>query len=142
MISNEIFWLAAIVIFAVAEALTQGLVSIWFAGGALAGLIAAMMGASLTVQIIVFIAVSAILIVVLRKVAVKSFKNPTTKTNLDRIVGQKVIISETVDSSTNSGKVTINDVEWKVKSENGEIIPSGETVKITGIEGVKLVVSK
>ena len=79
MISNEMFWLAAVVIFAVAEATTQGLVSIWFAGGALAGLIAAMIGASITVQTVIFIAVSAILILALRKIAVKSQRSRMLK---------------------------------------------------------------
>ncbi|MBQ3037967.1 MAG: NfeD family protein [Clostridia bacterium] len=142
MISNEMFWLAAVVIFAVAEATTQGLVSIWFAGGALAGLIAAMLGASITVQTVIFIAVSAILILALRKIAVKSFRNPKSHTNLDRIVGQKVIISEEVDLLKKTGKVTINDVEWKVKSEDGEVIPEGDAVTVTAIEGVKLVVKR
>ena len=36
-----ILWLVALVVFAAAEAVTVNLVSIWFAGGALAALIAA-----------------------------------------------------------------------------------------------------
>ena len=142
LIPNEIFWIAAIIIFSVAEALTAGLVSIWFAGGALGGLITAALGAELYVQLLVFVIVSAVLVAVFRKVAVRSIKKDGEKTNYDRIIGQEVIISQTVDNSKNVGNALVNDVEWKVKSEDGEIIHSGEKVKVKKIEGVKLIVKK
>ena len=62
MISNEMFWLAAIVIFVVAEALTQGLVSIWFAGGALAAFVLSMLKVSPVIQWTAFCLVSLILL--------------------------------------------------------------------------------
>lgn len=142
LIPNEIFWIAAMIIFGIAEAATAGLVSIWFAGGALAGLIATMLGAGIYLQVIIFIAVSALLIICLRRFAVKSFNNNVEKTNYDRIVGKKVVISETVNNMTNSGKTSVNDVEWKVKSESGEKIEQGEVVTVTAIEGVKLIVKR
>ena len=52
-------WIAAIVVFGVVEAVTAGLVSIWFVPGAVAGLIAAMAGAGLLIQLVLFLAVSA-----------------------------------------------------------------------------------
>ena len=51
-------WIAAIVVFGVVEAVTAGLVSIWFVPGAVAGLIAAMAGAGLLIQLVLFLAVS------------------------------------------------------------------------------------
>ena len=90
--SNEIFWIAAIIIFSVAEAATSGLVSIWFAGGALAGLIAAMLNADIWVQTTIFFAVSIVLLIALRGVAVKSFNNRSEKTDIARIIGQHVTV--------------------------------------------------
>ena len=52
-------WIAAIVVFGVVEAVTAGLVSIWFVPGAVAGLIAAMAAAGLLIQLGLFLAVSA-----------------------------------------------------------------------------------
>ena len=54
-------WLIAIVVFIVAEAATVTLVSVWFIGGAVCALIAAILGAGLGVQLAVFLVVSAAL---------------------------------------------------------------------------------
>ena len=139
---NEICWILAIVVFLILEASASALISIWFAGGALAALIAAMCGVSVPVQLLVFLTVSVVCVILLRRVALKTFGNKKEKTNLDRIIGQEVLITRTVDNTAREGAASINDVEWKVKSENGEIIPAGETAKVTDIEGVKLIIKK
>ena len=56
-------WLIAIVVFIVAEAATVTLVSVWFIGGAVCALVAAILGAGLGVQLAVFLVVSAALLV-------------------------------------------------------------------------------
>ena len=139
---NSICWILAIIIFLAMEAATAALVSIWFAGGAVAALIASLFGAGILVQILLFLVVSVACVIVLRNVAVKNFERKKADTNLDRIIGQSVIITQTVNNTTREGKASINDVEWKVKSENDEIILAGETATVTAIEGVKLVVKK
>ena len=139
--SNEIFWIAAIIIFSVAEAATSGLVSIWFAGGALAGLIAAMLNADIWVQTTIFFAVSIVLLIALRGVAVKSFKNRSEKTDIDRIIGQHVTV-ENVEKNNIDATATINDIEWKIRSNDGSRLEKGEVVKVEKIDGVRLIVSK
>ena len=57
-----IVWLALIIFFVVLEIATVGLTSIWLAGGSLAGLICAAFGMGITGQIIVFAAVSFVLL--------------------------------------------------------------------------------
>ena len=47
-----VYWLIALVVFLVIEAATLGLATIWFAGGALVALIAAMCGAGIVIQIV------------------------------------------------------------------------------------------
>ena len=47
-------WLIAIVVFIAAEAATVALVSVWFIGGAVCALAAAILGAGLAVQLAVF----------------------------------------------------------------------------------------
>ena len=59
----EIIWLAALVILLIAEALTCGLTTIWFAGGALIALAAALFGANVWIQLGVFLAVSLLLLI-------------------------------------------------------------------------------
>ena len=133
-------WVVAIIVFLVVEASTAVLVSIWFAVGSLAALIASALGVDVLGQILTFVVFSAASIIVLRKFAVK--KNNAGKINLDRIIGQNILISQTVDNSKNEGLAKINDVEWRVRSYDGEIIEEGELATVVEIEGVKLIVRK
>lgn len=142
MYQYELFWGVAIVVFSVVEALTAGLVSIWFAVGALAALIGAFCGGGIWVQGLLFIAVSAASFIFVRSRAVKSIKGSKEKTDIDRIVGSEVVITEEVDNKKHSGRASINDVEWKVKSSDGEVIGQGETAVVEKIEGVRLIVKK
>ncbi len=139
---NTIFWVVALIAFVVIEASTSVLVSIWFACGALAAIVATALGAGTITQIIVFVVVSAVCVFALRKYALKNIKSVDAKTNLDRIIGQDVIITQTVDNAKRTGTAVINDVEWKVTSEDSQIINEGEHALVTHIDGVKLVVKK
>ena len=142
MYQYELFWGAAIVVFTVIEAFTGGLVSIWFALGSLVGFIAAICGGEIWVQGVLFIVVSAGSFLFIRKKAVKSIIKNKEKTDIDRIIGSEVVITEAVDNKNHTGKAAINDVEWKVKSISGEIIQKGDTAIVEKIEGVSLVVKK
>ncbi len=139
---NEVLWITAVLAFIILEASTAAVVSIWFAGGALVALVASILGASIKMQIFLFLLVSVLLVVLLRKVAFKALKGKKAKTNLDRIVGSEVVIIEEVNNRLRTGSATVGDVEWKVKSENGEIIPKDEAAEVVGIEGVRLVVKR
>ena len=77
-----IIWLAALVILLLAEALTLGLTTIWFAGGALIALIAALVGANVWVQLGIFLAVSLLLLIFTRPAALRYMNKSTLKTNL------------------------------------------------------------
>lgn len=138
----EILWGAAVVIFAVTEALTSGLVSIWFAVGALVALIGAIFGADTFTQFILFLTVSVVCFVLIRNRAVKSIKTNPEKTDIDRIVGKKVVITQTTGNNANTGYAQINDVQWKVRSVDDETIEPGEVMIVEKIEGVSLIVRK
>lgn len=141
LVLNEILWILAIIIFSILEATTQGLVSIWFAGGAVAALIAASLNANTMIQSTVFIVVSAILLIALRGIAKKSLKNKTEKTNVDRIIGENVTVEKVSLIKKNEGTVKINDIEWKVRVQDSEIAV-GDVLTVEKIEGVKLIARK
>ena len=61
------FWIAAIVIFIIAEAVTVALVSVWFIGGAVCALLAAIFGAPGLAQAAVFVIVSALLLILVSR---------------------------------------------------------------------------
>ncbi len=139
---NAYFWIAAIILFLIIEGFTATLVSIWFSIGAFAALVAEAIGVGVTGQILTFIVFSAISIAGLRKIALRKSKENKSKINLDRIVGQRIIVTETVDKAEGTGVAKINDVDWRIVSEDGEVIEKGETVTVKDIDGVKLVVKK
>lgn len=136
-----VFWLIVGVIFAVAEALTVGLVTIWFTGGAVAALIAALLGASTPVQVVLFLIVSIGLLVTTRKIFVKKLKTGKTKTNVDALVGEEAKVLTEI-KPFEPGSVKLKGQEWTAvaKDDNLTIAP-GEVVKVVAIEGVKAIVN-
>ena len=135
-------WLIIAVVFAVFEGATVGLVSIWFSGGALAAWLCAILGLGIWWQISVFIVVTALLLIFTRPMVKKLLSKRDGKTNLDRIIGKSVVISEKVDNLKQTGRCIINGVSWSVRSSDGEPVDIGETVTVEKIEGVHLIVKK
>lgn len=99
-----IIWLALVLLFVIIEIMTLGLTSIWFAAGALVSALAAMFGAPVWLQVILFIVVSAVLLACTRKFAVKHLNNRLEKTNAESLVGKQSIVIETIDNVAPSGK--------------------------------------
>jgi len=135
-----IIWVAAIILFGIAEAATAGLVSIWFVGGAVAGLIAAELGGSLWLQLMLFLAVSVALLVATRPLARRILDKTLTPTNADRVLRHTARVTETVDNSRPSGAVYIDGKTWSARSEDGAVIAKDKMVTVVRMEGVKLFV--
>ena len=64
--SPSAVWLAALVVFCIVEAATVGLVSIWFAAGAVGGLIASFLTPNIWAQAAVFLALSFVCLLAVR----------------------------------------------------------------------------
>ena len=135
-------WLAAVVAFAVIEALTTQLVSIWFAGGAVAAFIGSVAGAVTLTQWILFIAVSALLLVCTKPLVKKITEREPEKTNVDAQIGKTTVVTDKIDNIAETGEVKLGGVSWAARSSGGEIINSGETVVVEKVEGVKLIVRR
>ena len=93
-----IYWLVALIVFLVIEAATLGFATIWFAGGALVALIAAMCGAGIVIQIVLFLVVSLVLLFFTRPLAVRFLNKDTLKTNVDRVVGMEGVVTEEISN--------------------------------------------
>ncbi len=135
-------WLVLLVVFVVFEAATVQLVSVWFALGALASLIAAVFHAPAWLQIVLFIAVSAISFAVTRPLVRKFSTSKIQKTNADRCIGDTAVVTEEINNLEAKGQVKVDGNIWTARNENNEIIPEGERVTVIRIEGVKLIVKK
>ena len=138
----SIFWLIATVALGAVEAFTVGLVSIWFAAGALVAMIVALFGGVLWQQVLAFAIVSLICVIALRPLArTKIGGRDKVATNADRIIGQEAIVREAIDNTLGTGAVAVSGVEWSARSEDDSPIGIGSRVKILRIEGVKVFVS-
>ena len=135
-------WIGAIIVFGVVEALTAGLVSIWFVPGAVAGLIAAMAGLGILSQLVLFLAVSAAALAATRPLVKKLSAAKTVPTNADRVLGERGKVTETIDNENSTGTVYIDGKTWTARSADGTVIPAGARVEIERMEGVKLFVKE
>jgi membrane protein implicated in regulation of membrane protease activity len=133
-------WLGAVVVFGVVEALTTGLVSIWFVVGAAAALFAALADAAVVTQLVVFAVVSAVALAVTRPLVKKMVRKKAEPTNADRVLGELGQVTETIDNVRSTGAVYVDGKTWTARSAGNEVIPAGERVRILSIEGVKLLV--
>lgn len=140
--SMTTFWIIAMVVFLVIEAVTVGIVSIWFAIGALFAMVTAMLGANLWVQIAVFLVVSAVALYFTRPLVKKYVNSKVEPTNADMLIGKECRVVETIDNISGTGAVYVDGKTWTARSVDEEIIPEGQLVKAERIEGVKLIVSK
>ena len=137
------YWLIITVAFALIELATVGLVTIWFAAGSFVALILAILGVGIPLQIAVFVLVSVICIAAVRPLAAKHFNNNLTKTNIDSVIGKKLIVKATIDNMKDSGKVEMEGSIWLARSTDDDIIiPEGEEVVVEKIVGNKLMVKK
>ncbi len=139
---QPLIWLGILAFLLVVEAITAGLTTIWFAGGALVATIACYAGANLTVQILLFLCVSLVLLIFTRPLAMKYFNKETIQTNANSLIGKKAVVIQEIDNLAQTGQVRINDIEWTARSADDEKIGEGTVVTIEEIRGVKLIVKQ
>ena len=134
-----IIWLIAFLGLLLVEFLTVGLISIWFAVGALAALITAFITDSVVVQSIVFVVVSFVVLLVTKPLVKKLKVNTFQPTNSDRVIGK---VAEVVKEITpmEYGEVKIFGTYWTAASDKK--IEVGSKVVVEKIDGVKLIVRK
>ncbi|MBR5559406.1 MAG: NfeD family protein [Oscillospiraceae bacterium] len=133
-------WLVIAVIFGVIEAATVQLMSIWFAIGAVAAMIASLLGAGVWVQFAVFLIVAIIVLAFTRPMVKKVLKVGHVHTNADSVIGRIGAITVDIPGPGEVGRVLVDGQDWSAISEDGSFIPKGERVLVKSIEGVKLVV--
>lgn len=138
----KLIWAGLLIVFIVGEAATVGLTSIWFAAGALAALICALLGGPLWLQIVLFLLLSALCLAAIRPLAQKHLNNRVEPTNADRVIGSEAVVTEDIDNLRAVGAVRIGGVVWSARSENDAPLPAGTLVRVLRIEGVKVFVEQ
>ena len=136
-----IIWLGLTVAFLIAEAATVTVISLWFAAGALAAMVTALLGGGIWIQALVFLVVSAAALTALRPLVRKYLTPRLTPTNVDSVIGAIGIVTAAIDNIGAAGQVKLNGMEWSARSTSGDPIPEGTRIKVDRIEGVKVFVS-
>jgi membrane protein implicated in regulation of membrane protease activity len=134
-------WLILLVVFLAVEASTVTMVSLWFAAGAVAAMAVSLLGGAVWLQILVFLAVSAVLLIALRPLVRKHITPKISATNVDAVIGTKGLVTVTIDNVAAAGRVKLGGMEWSARSVNGDRIPEGTLVRVDRIEGVKVFVT-
>jgi membrane protein implicated in regulation of membrane protease activity len=138
-------WLIAAIVLVIIELLTAGFGVICFAVGALFSALAAFFGVdSLVWQLLIFAVASVLFFIFLRPVVLRFLdkKSKDVKTNADALIGKTAIVSETIDSSANQGRVAVDGDDWKAVSADGSVINKGEKVEIVSRDSIILTVKK
>lgn len=140
---EPIMWLILLACFLVVEAITVGLTTIWFAGGALVAAIASGLEAGILIQWVLFLIVSLALLIFTRPMAVRYMNKGVPKTNVNSLIGERAVVIQKINNLEQTGQVRINDIEWMARTSSDEVtIPEHAIVTIEGVQGVKLIVKE
>ena len=142
-VSMTVVWLAAMVALLIVEAMVPGLVSIWFALGALAAMISSLLSAPLWLQVGWFFLVSIVSLALTRPIARKYVNGRAVHTNADMAIGQDCVVTEPIDNVRGTGAVSVGGKIWtaRMADPNGRA-EKGAVLRAVRIEGVKLIVEE
>lgn len=135
------WWLAIAAVMAVIELASQSLITVWFVFGAIVAFVAGMLGASLVVQIVIFLVVSLASLALLRPFILKhrrmgEIHEPTE-------IGRYAIVVERVDPLAQTGRVETDDhMTWAALSADEAPIEVGTRVQVVEQRSIRLVVKR
>ena len=144
MDSNIFFWgwLILALIFFGGELLTAGFFLVAFGIGAALAAIAALLGLDIVWQLAIFVGVSAVAVFSLRRFAdTVSPKEQSAQVGIDRVLGKRAVVIETIDALNGTGIVRVDAEEWRALPEDeSTTIPAKSTVEVLAVKGTRLVV--
>lgn len=135
-----VIWLVVIILTSAVELMTSQLVSVWFAAGGLGALIACGLNAPVSIQFLVFIVITVLMLAFTRPVATRALAVKKTSTNADRYIGKIAVVTAAIDNVVGTGQVNVLGSIWTARSADGSAIPAGSRVLVEAIDGVKLIV--
>ncbi|MDR0570038.1 MAG: NfeD family protein [Clostridiales Family XIII bacterium] len=136
----RLVWVAVFIVLLAVEALSMGLTTIWFAIGAAAACGTAWAGGAVPLQVAVFLAVSIVLVIFTRPIAVKKLKLGKEKNVTEQMQGRLGLVTETI-IPFGSGQAKVDGVVWTAVGDSPEArIPEGSKVRVMRIDGVKIIV--
>jgi membrane protein implicated in regulation of membrane protease activity len=135
-------WILVALLLFIIELCTAGFAVICLAVGAGGAAIAAALSDNVVVQVSTFAIVSILSIAALRPVLKRTFMrgNNKVRTNADAMIGRHGVVCAKVDDD--EGRVMIDGVDWKARSEDGTSIAEGTKVEVIKMDSIVLIVKK
>ncbi|WP_448071839.1 NfeD family protein [Georgenia yuyongxinii] len=136
-----LWWLGAALVLGVVELVTVDLIFLMFAGGAAAAGVMALIGTSLSVQVLVFAVVSVVLLFGVRPWGKRLLERstPDTLTNVAAHVGREATVL--IDVTDRAGRVKLVGEVWTARAARpGVVLPAGTSVRVVRIDGAIAVV--
>jgi len=116
---------------------------VFFPGvGAFFAFLAALLGATPTVQCIIFAVSSALMIIFLRPLVAKLFKTKDVAMNSNALIGKSGIVLKDIKGDDKLGQVKVAGEIWSAICENDESIVKDSKITVVAISGVKLIVKE
>ena len=134
------FWLIAFIAFVAGGGGPLFLFFILVVAGAGGGVLGGGFGGQVWFPPLLFAAVSALTLALVRPAAARFIRPRRSPTNADRVVDQTASVTETIDNEAGTGQVNVLGQVWTARSALGVVIPAGTQVKVQRIEGVKVFV--
>jgi membrane protein implicated in regulation of membrane protease activity len=136
-----LFWLGVAVVLAAIEAATVDFVFLMFAGGALAGAVAAAIGAPFSVQVVVAVAVSLLLLLVVRPMVKRQFTDERDhQIGTSALVGRDARVLQAVTDT--DGRIKLAGETWSARLASGSTpVGPGEEVRVIAIHGATAIVA-
>ena len=133
-------WLGIAVVLGIGEMVTAGFFMLPFAIGAGIAALLAWAQVALVVQLVVFISVSLVAVVALRRFA-WSDREPSYPVGVKRFVGARGVVIEVIDPRSGSGRVRLGRGElWSASTDLGTVLQPGTAVHVVEVRGTHLIV--
>jgi len=136
-----LLWLIAAGLFAAGEIASLDLVLLMFAGGAVAGMTVALLGGATVLQMVAFIAISGLLLTVVRPIAKRHLteRTPLQLDGVDSLIGRTAKVTREIDFD--GGRIRMGADEWSARTQHsGESFAVGDVVRILQVDGATAVV--
>ncbi|HET6698748.1 MAG TPA: NfeD family protein [Nocardioidaceae bacterium] len=135
-------WLALSIALGVAEVFSLDLVLLMLAAGGVVGMLAALLGAPVVLQVLMAIAASMAMLAVVRPSVVRRLHaGPELRLGHQALVGRQAIVVDEV--SVHGGQVRIGGELWTARPfDETEVIEPGATVDVFEIKGATALVHR
>jgi len=134
-----VYWIIGGLVGLILEMVVPAFVIGSFGVSAFFAALAAWLGASLPVQIVVFAVLGFVLVVPARRYLHK--KGPTIRLGAQTLPGKLATCLEPIDGDLQAGVVQLDGARWTAVAARGTRIDKGAMVEVLAVEGVRLIVT-